>query len=220
MPPFFSGPQLALHFQSLGLPARVLDRDDPELPKHRFWKPVWGWVALDEGPIDLVGCSPAGTLPLSLDNVSVSTRRLGFKIPLKGVRPIQFHFVIRRSPMPFPPHYRAELVLGKKGRVTRDIVSGTWKGGGLARRLQDDSDLRRSLLAALGGHERLEVRPDDDQPFVRMVLRSRIVGGVMTLFDDGLPRESGMPDAELWRCLCAVAEHIRQSQPARSATAR
>lgn len=197
--PVFVHSQLTEHFARLGHVVRPLGDDEPR-PKQRFFSRVWAWIGLVDCPIDLVGVSPSGTLPLSADNWSFSIGRR-VKVPMRQVHPVQYHFVVRRNPMPFPPHFKAEL--GKRRQ---------WKGGVLARRLAEDEELSTLLEDALAKHERLDVIPEPEEKLVRIRLKTRSVFGLLTMIPDGMKAETGLPSAELFGALCRIARHVREAK--------
>lgn len=205
---------LASHLLGLGIGARVMDRKESgQPPRGGFfdWDP--GWIAIDGLPLDFATVRRQGRLPMTLDNLSAAKEWKGFRVPLRSVRPIQIHFVVRRDPKPFPPHFNVDLVAETEGRAEAKLVRLRWEGGRLARRLAGDDELLVQLTRALAPFERIRIKAQPKQRQIRIVLMSRVVGGATTWMQGGVERETGYPNAGLFDAMCAVGRHVREAKP-------
>jgi hypothetical protein len=199
------GDRLAAHLRSFGISAAVLEAGDPAAPPRRFFDLDRVWVKVDGQHFGLVGIKLGGFFAPKLSNASFSIGVGRLNLPLRSVHPFAFHYLVDREPSPYPPHFRIDLV-----RRDGDF---SWNGGALGRALTADGLLEALLESGLQTADELLVEPDESLGRVRIVHRTRTVGGLLTIGSEIVDRASGLPSRDLVLAIDRIARHVIAARP-------
>jgi hypothetical protein len=199
------GSALAEHLRSIGLSAELLEGDDPKAPPRRFFDLDRTWVRVEGQHFDLVGVKMGGFFAPKLSNASFSIGVGRLNLPMRSVLPFADHYLIDRRPTPYPPHFRVDLV-----RRDGDF---SWNGGALGRALTSDGLLEALLESGLKEHDELLVEPDESLARVRVIHRTRMVGGLLAIGSEIIDAENGLPSRDLVLAIDRIARHVGAANP-------
>jgi len=193
---------LVKHYQSAGVDAELLDKKSPET--------IAGETAVkvDGKNFDLVilkfargsiGGGKGGGFGPTISKKVTKTHPV-----------IRFHHVIKGLGGKSEKDLKTEMKEKKKGFISKELVDVSWEGGKLAKMLNEDKDLKATILRTKTGS--LKVEPDRKNNCLRIIHQKKIdliveSGGIFKKKTE--TRAENFPTIETLNIIDRIAEHAK-----------
>ena len=198
---------LCIHLKNLGINAKVLDPKSTEAVQHSptlgiFGNPPMGSIKIEGRNIDLVEIERA---PAPSGNRSIISVLYSYVYIVKGNIRDDAH----------AQQLKADVKVIEKGLINKVITGFEWRGGEVAQRLSDDSELRDMIRGI--GMPNIQINPHTKDQYVAITVSSQQRGKIKGFLPSTeslskMLHELGMlcfPSREEFEVYDKIAKHVR-----------